>query len=711
MKKKIPIAILLLITAFGITAQAAWYDEELGNCKSKGFVAAELFENPNEYITRGEVCELLVSYYERKNPTENISVKENTFEDISSTEYKNAIQKAYSLGIISGMTNTEFAPDNNITREQFVCLIHRLNNSPIAETFLYYDANEISDYALSAIDYSVANKIVMGTEKGYFSPKANITKAQAIIIVNRLDDNVDIATGDKTFSEYKLRSETKDYISYIVRKFDVTGYRIMLSRGMTMERQPDVLVILDKNTGKRKFVELEKIVSLHFFDIGDTLYIPICKVSASNISDSWTQGMYIVDKKTRSVEEVETPVFVEAFALANGCIYYQTSVKTGERSYRPTISKYNLETKEITMSKQGAIGEFDGNIILYISEEETICRRCVDNEDSIYTIDMDTLEMEIISYEPIIAINENYYIKLTDDERPYAALCDRKTDKIIRNISLDDEACLVTEESLTKKQYNDTYYINAYYMRDFVFYNVNGELYVRYKDNEQGYCITNDNMFNMDFFYSFFNNAYTPDNSYYRNDRAFYLTNTGTLTFMAHYGVDMPREDAAVASLYSRKTYGTDKALDFIIDTNKKVREFSAEYKRKYKNPYDLIRAINNYLTFDCDYDDATYAGLPTDRKYSAFYAPALIIEKSGVCGGYADTVKKVLYYAGIKCEYIVGEDGDHAWNLIEIDGKKYFIDSTWNSNYRDPDAYYMMSYEEISQDHKTDDGWLYLVE
>ncbi len=705
MKKKIIVTVFLIFAAFGVAAQAAWYDTELADCKNKSFVSEELFENPDSYITRGEVCDLLVSYYTHKYPEIDISIKDNSFNDISLTKYKNSIEKAYSLGLINGMTDTQFEPDSNITREQFVCLIHRMNGNPIAETFIYDDYSDVSEYALSAVDYAVANKIVTGTSKGCFSPKANITRAQAIVIVNRLENNTEVEIGDNSFSGYKQKSETKDYISYITRNFSVMSYRIMLSRGMdTGTRQPDVLVIIDKETGERKLVELEKIVSLHFFDIGDTLYIPICKVSASGIYDYYTQGMYVVDKKSGSVKEINTPVIIDPFAFANDCIYYQTNVETGERSVRPTISKYNIKTGEITLSKQGAIGEFDGNTILYLSENEAVCRRCVGVgdgiENSIYTIDLDTLEMKVISNEPIIAINENYYIMLTADKSVFANLYDRKTNKFIKRVNLEDVLVLMPEKNVTIDPQGNN--------MNYAFYDVNGEFYVRYKNNQNAVCITNEDMFDMDFMFSFFDMGYQPDNSsYIREDKAFFITGANSGIFSTFSGEETPRTDAAVASLYSRKTYGADKTLGIKIFEKQSVREFCAKYKREYDNPYDMIRALNNYLTYECSYDDATFSGAPTDRKHSAYGAEGIVIEKSGVCNAYAEAVENVLRYYGIKCIMITG--GDHGWNMFELDGKKYFIDSTWNSAYGDPDAYYLMSYEEISVEHTADEKFMYL--
>ena len=215
-------------------------------------------------------------------------------------------------------------------------------------------------------------------------------------------------------------------------------------------------------------------------------------------------------------------------------------------------------------------------------------------------------------------------------------------------------------------------------------------------------------MFDMDFMYYFFDRGYQPDNSsYIREDKAFFLTGEYSGLFSASAADDTPKTDAAVASLYSRKTYGTDKNLDTKIFEKQSVRDFCAKYKREYDNPYDMIRALNDYLTYECEYDDATFAGMQTDRKHSAYGAEGIVIEKSGVCNAYAETVENVLRYYGIKCIMITG--GDHGWNMFELDGKKYFIDATWNSAYGDPDAYYMMSYEEISAEHTADEKFMYL--
>jgi transglutaminase/protease-like cytokinesis protein 3 len=48
-----------------------------------------------------------------------------------------------------------------------------------------------------------------------------------------------------------------------------------------------------------------------------------------------------------------------------------------------------------------------------------------------------------------------------------------------------------------------------------------------------------------------------------------------------------------------------------------------------------------------------------------------------------------------------------HAWNMVELDGKKYFIDATYNAAFVDPNAMFMVSYDKISQTHYANASYL----
>lgn len=70
------------------------------------------------------------------------------------------------------------------------------------------------------------------------------------------------------------------------------------------------------------------------------------------------------------------------------------------------------------------------------------------------------------------------------------------------------------------------------------------------------------------------------------------------------------------------------------------------------------------------------------------------LLENKCVCAGYADVLRNVLACTGIYSEYVgsipdfekgvplnLKDPGGHAWNLVRLDGKKYWTDLTWDAN------------------------------
>ena len=56
---------------------------------------------------------------------------------------------------------------------------------------------------------------------------------------------------------------------------------------------------------------------------------------------------------------------------------------------------------------------------------------------------------------------------------------------------------------------------------------------------------------------------------------------------------------------------------------------------------------------------------------------------RQSVCGGYSKAFQYLCKKAGIKCTYVLGmTDQLHAWNLVELDDKYYWIDATWGDSF-----------------------------
>lgn len=86
---------------------------------------------------------------------------------------------------------------------------------------------------------------------------------------------------------------------------------------------------------------------------------------------------------------------------------------------------------------------------------------------------------------------------------------------------------------------------------------------------------------------------------------------------------------------------------------------------------------------------DKLKSGILYDPKYKRKPSSEIrslrgLITKQTVCAGYSLILKEILDRQGIKCEYVEGKtnkEGGHAWNIVEVEGKKHGIDLTWDSS------------------------------
>lgn len=103
------------------------------------------------------------------------------------------------------------------------------------------------------------------------------------------------------------------------------------------------------------------------------------------------------------------------------------------------------------------------------------------------------------------------------------------------------------------------------------------------------------------------------------------------------------------------------------------------------KSEIEKIRAIYSYLCETVAYDSSAE---PVSESFSGYGA---LVEKKAVCEGYALALNHLLEDSGIPAVLITGKrfltvngkqaSEAHAWNLIQLDGKWYEVDATWDAN------------------------------
>ena len=187
----------------GILLNASdWAKSEVNEAFGANLIPLELISvDLKTEVNRKEFAAIAVALYERitgkivDDSIENIPFKDCSESDIF-TRY---VAAAYKLGVTNGTSETTFAPEQTITREQLATMLYRVilkaesdgiivNNIPVTlEEFLFDDDNEIADYARGSVYYMFERGIIKGMSDVEFAPRGVATKEQAILISNRIN--------------------------------------------------------------------------------------------------------------------------------------------------------------------------------------------------------------------------------------------------------------------------------------------------------------------------------------------------------------------------------------------------------------------------------------------------------------------------------------------------------------------------------------------
>ena len=144
--------------------------------------------SPNISTTRGMIVTIL---YRLEGSPE---VENSTFTDVANTEYyAKAVAWGEANGIVKGYGEGIFGPNDIITREQLAAIMYRYSNykkydvSAGEDTNIlsYNDISELSEYAVSSMQWACGESLVSGIGNNLLAPRGNATRAQVAMILMR----------------------------------------------------------------------------------------------------------------------------------------------------------------------------------------------------------------------------------------------------------------------------------------------------------------------------------------------------------------------------------------------------------------------------------------------------------------------------------------------------------------------------------------------
>lgn len=119
---------------------------------------------------------------------------------------------------------------------------------------------------------------------------------------------------------------------------------------------------------------------------------------------------------------------------------------------------------------------------------------------------------------------------------------------------------------------------------------------------------------------------------------------------------------------------------------------------------YEKAKVIHDHLVNNYTYATEELATTRETASGISIHAPeALYKDKRGVCQAFA-VMFKDMAAAGLSVWYVTGQagGGNHAWNIVTINGVKYYVDTTWDNNIKS-NKYFLVGKTIMDADHLLD--------
>ena len=167
-----------------------WYHDGIHFCVEEGIMngMGEGKFAPTENTTRAQLVMMLY----RLAGAPGIEGKTEPFSDVADTDWFYApIVWAYENKVVNGVSDTEFAPNAGVTREQVATILYRYLDTPNGTGKLedFLDAADVSGYAVDAMAWAVGEGLITGIAQAdgtaLLAPTGNATRAQIATILMR----------------------------------------------------------------------------------------------------------------------------------------------------------------------------------------------------------------------------------------------------------------------------------------------------------------------------------------------------------------------------------------------------------------------------------------------------------------------------------------------------------------------------------------------
>lgn len=140
--------------------------------------------HPETNITRAEVATIFFRLLDEDLRADNLTYN-NIFADVNEEMWFNtAVSTMASMGIVNGYPDGNYHPNEYITRAEFAAIVTRFDESKNTTGVTFADI--YGHWGQKEICKAYNNGWILGYEDGTFRPNQNITRAEAMALINRV---------------------------------------------------------------------------------------------------------------------------------------------------------------------------------------------------------------------------------------------------------------------------------------------------------------------------------------------------------------------------------------------------------------------------------------------------------------------------------------------------------------------------------------------
>ena len=183
------------LPVFSDVPRTHWASESIRFCYENSIMTGDGFGRfrPDDSITRQEFVKVIICAF-----GVDTDGAECEFTDVDKDGWAYPyISKAYIMGVVSGISDDEFGPTENITRQDAVTMLYRIAlmaredyEFKAKELDVFTDKDLIAEYAKKAVSVMAGETVISGYDDGSFMPQKAITRSETARIIKSLLDVV-----------------------------------------------------------------------------------------------------------------------------------------------------------------------------------------------------------------------------------------------------------------------------------------------------------------------------------------------------------------------------------------------------------------------------------------------------------------------------------------------------------------------------------------